>query len=325
MSASDPPSSVSAPPSRDPHRDLAALRRRLRRRRLAARKGLAILPTLLTLGNLLCGFAAIFLASRNPATPMPWQWTPITFAAIFIFLGMVFDMLDGRVARLTRTASDLGEQLDSMADMVTFGVAPAFIAVELVGVQTPFLSERGDWLFDRSAVMIAGLYVVCAALRLARFNIEVQSAQLHDHLSFKGLPTPGAAGTVAALVLLHQHFFKVYAQKLAENPDQPLPWAMWISSFVMVGIMFLTALAMTSALPYAHVMNRYVRGRAGFATIAAVVGAALLLAIYPQAALAGVFVLYALSAPVTALIRRRRKRAVAVLNPPTPDSSPTGK
>src|SRR5690606_12393377 len=115
----------------------------------------------------------------------------------FIFLGMLLDGLDGRVARMTRSTSELGEQLDSMADMVTFGVAPAFLAVQLVGVVSP-LSLAED-MFDRFAMVVAFIYVACAALRLARFNIETKSDNVVDHLSFSGLPSPGAAGTVASM------------------------------------------------------------------------------------------------------------------------------
>ena len=81
---------------------------------------------------------------------------------------MVLDGLDGRIARLTRSTSELGEQLDSMADMVTFGVAPAFLAIQLIGVATPFISVRSDQLFDRFVVVVACIYVACAALRLER-------------------------------------------------------------------------------------------------------------------------------------------------------------
>ena len=98
----------------------------------AARLTIAVLPTLLTIGNLLCGFAAIFFASRLEDLRLPFGWTPLAWAAAVIFLGMVFDGLDGRIARLTRNTTDLGEQLDSMADMVTFGVAPAKKPADIV-------------------------------------------------------------------------------------------------------------------------------------------------------------------------------------------------
>lgn len=283
--------------------------RRIRRlrRRLAARRGLTVLPTLFTLGNLLCGFAAIFFASRPLDTPMPLGWTPLTIAAVFVFLGMLCDGLDGRIARMTRATSELGEQLDSMADMVSFGVAPAFIAVQLVGVNTPFLamSEKLDGLFDRIGMVVALTYVACAALRLARFNIEVGSGALEDHMSFKGLPSPGAAGTVCSLVLLHQHFLSHPPQGV----EPQMWWALRASAVGMVAVMLLAALAMTSRLRYVHVLNRYVRGRAKIDTIAKVVMILLLLLIHPQGALAAAFVLYAVSAPGVWVWKRLRRRS----------------
>jgi len=298
----------SPPPPRD---EPTRAQRRARRGRIVARKTVATVPTLLTLGNLLCGFAAIFAASRvvGDVTVLPLEWTPLTFAAIFIFIGMACDSLDGGVARLTRSSSELGEQLDSMADMVTFGVAPAFLAVQLVGVGVPFISEleTGDALFDRAAVVIAAIYVACAALRLARFNIELDDEEDEDeaHASFRGLPSPGAAGTVASLVLLHQHF-------LAHFPADH--WLVQVAAIGMVAVMLLAALAMVSTFAYVHVVNRYVRGRAPIGSFAHAVVVALLLVIYPQAALAGVFVIYALSAPLAAMYRwaRRRKKGVGV-------------
>lgn len=259
------------------------------RRRVAARRTLAVLPTLCTLGNCLCGFLVVFFASRDPiGAEMPWNWTPLTIGAVFVFLGMLFDGLDGRLARMTRRTSELGEQLDSMADMVTFGVAPAFLAVQLVAVQNPFIGKV-DTLFDRTALIIACIYVACAALRLARFNIEIHSDVPTAHMSFEGLPTPGAAGTVASLVLLHQHFLA------NQNAN---PWAMTISSIGMVAIMFLVALAMVSRLRYVHVTNRYLRERARIEYIAILVAVGLLLLVHLQGALAAGLVAYALSAPV---------------------------
>lgn len=261
-----------------------------------ARRGVSVLPTLFTLGNLLSGCAAIFVASRPADVELPFDWTPLTFASLLIFLGMALDGLDGRIARLTRSISDIGGQLDSMADMVTFGVAPAFIAVQLVGVETPFVSESAlaDQYFDRVALLIGAIYAACAALRLARFNIENAGPDEAHHLSFKGLPSPGAAGTVASLVLLHQHF-------LAHSVEPK--WMVHAAAVGMIATTLLAALGMVSSFRYVHVMNRYVRNRAAFGSLAKAVVVALLLLVHPQGALAGAFVLYALSAPVAAMSR----------------------
>lgn len=270
-----------------PHRDRP---RAGQRRRRAVRVTASVLPTLLTLGNLLSGCVAIFLASRPTNVALPWGWTALTFAAACIFLGMVFDGLDGRIARMTGSTSDLGEQLDSMADMVTFGVAPAFLAIQLVGVGTPFLSEKdsSDDFLSRVALIIAGIFVACAALRLARFNIEVNQPAEADHSSFKGLPSPGAAGTVASVILLHQHFLA-----------QPVPsgLATILTEIGMVLLMLLVAFAMVSRLRYIHFLNRYFHNNAGFGKVVRIVVILMLLMVYPQAVIATTFVGYALSAP----------------------------
>jgi len=267
------------------------------KRHIATHRTLAVLPTLCTLANGLCGFLAIFFASRIPENAqLLWHWTPLTTGAIFIFMGMFFDTLDGRLARLTRHTSNLGEQLDSMSDMVTFGVAPAYLVVQLVAVEIPFLSEQKDHIFDRIALAIACIYVACAALRLARFNLNVKSNLTTDHMSFEGLPTPGAAGTVASLVLLHQHLL---ANELA-NESGDNRW-ITIASIAMVAITLLTALTMVSRLRYIHLANRYLRERAPIQYIAIIVAIALLAPILLQEALATGFILYALSAPTLRL------------------------
>lgn len=277
---------------------------RAMRRRRAARRTMSVLPTLCTLGNLLCGFLSIFIASRPPEMEgLPWNWSPLTLSAALIFLGMAFDGLDGWVARRTHSTSNLGEQLDSMADMVTFGAAPAFMAVQLVGVQLPFISGTDD-MFSRLTLLIAGIYVACAALRLARFNVEVSLPTEKDHLSFKGLPSPGAAGTVASFVLLHQHFLRHAAQS-------SYPWAVPASRTAMVALMMIAAVAMVSRLRYAHIVNRYLRGRVRFRRVAMGVIFGMFAFLHPQGALATGFGVYAASAPAIWLMGRLFGRSQA--------------
>ena len=275
------------------------------RRRFGHGLNMAVLPSLLTLGNLLCGFAAIFYASRDPSVVVMGHWTPLTVAAALIFTGMVFDALDGRVARMIQHTSGLGEHLDSMADMVTFGVAPAFLIIQLVGIGTPFFgSEQADQYFDRTVLLFAGIYVACCALRLARFNLELtqddaepaaaeadadsdERPEWQKHLFFKGLPAPGAAGTVAGLVLLHQRL-------LSKSPDSNM------AKFTAVGLVVITLLAamgMVSSLPYVHVINRFLRDRAPFDYVVKAAVIILLLLLFPQWSLAMGFAIYALSAP----------------------------
>jgi CDP-diacylglycerol--serine O-phosphatidyltransferase len=150
---------------------------------------IAILPTLLTLGNAVSGFAAIAFASRieRNATPEEISFY-FRFAGALIVLAMLFDALDGYVARLSKSASDFGAQLDSLCDAISFGVAPAFLLLRLGQV---------DWaeseLARYAVAVVAGLYVVCTILRLARFNLETTTDPA-SHKRFKGLPSPAAAG-----------------------------------------------------------------------------------------------------------------------------------
>ncbi|QDU34773.1 phosphatidylglycerophosphate synthetase [Poriferisphaera corsica] len=263
------------------------------RRKRLTRRGISVLPSALTLGNALCGFAAIFLAAAahrpDNGFQLPMNWSPLTFSAIFIFAGMVLDGLDGHVARLTKSTSDLGEQLDSMSDMVTFGVAPAFLCVQLVNVGLPFFGPpHDDSIFNRIALLVAFIYVSCAALRLARFNIEHEEDS-PDHTSFKGLPSPGAAGTVASLTLLHEHFLR---QSGIEGY-----WTLSLTAGIMVFVMLAAAIGMVSNFRYIHVLNKYAKGRVPFHNIAYGSILFILLMVRPQLTLAIVFSTYALSAP----------------------------
>jgi CDP-diacylglycerol--serine O-phosphatidyltransferase len=259
-----------------------------------------VVPSALTLGNLLMGFAAIFYASREPAQLKLFAgFSPLAIAAVCIFLGQIFDALDGRVARMTRQTSELGEQLDSMADMVTFGVAPAFLVIQLVGIGTPFFGEgpgRWDIYFDRIVLVAAAVYVACTALRLARFNIELDHPGESSHMSFKGLPSPAAAGTVAAFVLLHQSLLIAH------------PLTAKVTAVAMVAVMMAAAIGMVSTLRYVHLMNRFLRGHAPFHYVATAVLLLVPMMIVPQLTLAIAFGGYALSAPTLFLLRRLRPR-----------------
>lgn len=272
-------------------RDLTRSARAASARR-AAMKTAAVLPTACTLGNLVCGFLAIFIASRPPESQLIGGFTPLAMAAALVFVGMIFDGLDGSIARMARATSDIGEQLDSMADMVTFGIAPAFIAVQLVGIETPYFGQAEEFFqrpVDRIVLVVACIYTCCAALRLARFNTEIDQPGEADHMSFKGLPSPGAAGTVASLVLLHQYFLA-----------RPLTGEIYLLSTAVttMAIMGLVAFAMVSRFRYPHFANRFVRGRAPLHRIVTGLVVIFLLSVWPQPAIATAFVIYALSAPV---------------------------
>lgn len=140
------------------------------------RKGIYLLPNLFTTGNLFCGFYAIIAAQAGL----------FASACIAVFVAMLLDSLDGRVARLTNTQSKFGEQYDSLADMVTFGVAPAMVAYSWA------LNDLG-----KVGWMVAFIYAACGALRLARFNAQIEET---DSRYFTGLASPAAAALVVGMV-----------------------------------------------------------------------------------------------------------------------------
>src|SRR5215212_4360762 len=159
-------------------RMLTPLRRRNDRRSPRRfRRGVYLLPSMLTMGNMFCGYACIVYSMRGE----------FAMAAPLIGVAIVLDMLDGRVARMTGTTSEFGLEFDSLADVISFGIAPAVLAFAW-GLQP--LGRLG-WL--------AGfLFLTAAAMRLARFNI--QSAMGGDKRYFVGMPSPAAAGVIAAMV-----------------------------------------------------------------------------------------------------------------------------
>ena len=167
-------------------------------RRSRRRKVYAVLPTLLTLCNAACGFGAITIAAK--VGPDHFDGFELLTAAQLIFLAMLFDMLDGSAARLTNQTSEFGAQLDSLCDAISFGVAPAFILLQLAHPEHHLMDTMvGQATFNyhpRILWAIAVLFMVCAILRLARFNVESDEEDSHEF--FSGLPSPAAAGVVAS-------------------------------------------------------------------------------------------------------------------------------
>lgn len=274
---------------------------------------------MLTLGNLVCGFSAIHYAMKPVGPTKLFDWSTLYVAGLLVFLGMFFDAIDGSVARLTRSTSDLGAQLDSLADVVSFGVAPAFMMLRLVSHyygpegSVTILGPDADPLYAKLLWSVAAIYVCCTALRLARFNSETPSAAEEDHRNFKGLPSPGAGGTVASLIVLHQSLLATH-DTVGDNVA--------FARLFALGLPFVTlvcAFAMVSTLRYSHFVNRVLRSRRDFAGIVRLVLPLLVGVFFPYIALAVGFTLYALSGPAyTAwLLLRRRGQP----SPPTP--SPT--
>jgi len=168
--------------------------RRLRRSqsrprpRLDLRKTLFVLPNLITLGSVFCGFNALRIVSKDAPTP-----DDVYRAAVLLIFAMLFDLMDGRVARMTRTQSAFGLQLDSLADIISFGVAPALLVYKWVLFRHPI-----------PGLLTAFMFVACAAIRLARFNVLSSSstgAPTRPSKHIIGLPTPPAAGILISLIV----------------------------------------------------------------------------------------------------------------------------
>jgi len=263
-------------------------------------KKIAIIPTLFTLGNAVCGFASIAFASKMIGRP---EDAKVYFAASawFIFAAMVFDMLDGYLARLSKTASEFGGQLDSLCDAISFGAAPAFLMLRLAQ----------DWelpLMRQAMAVIAALYMVCAILRLARFNLQ-NTPDPASHKRFKGLPSPGAAGCIASLALLRSESACDWAGL------DPAMLHNLVKVWAPLGGLAV-ALLMVSRVSFPHMTKQLLRGRQHFSYLVRVVLAVFLLVFLRELALLVLFWGYALAFPTRyAFIRALRHNTLAT---PTP-------
>ncbi len=240
-------------------------------------KAIYIWPNLVTTASLCCGFMAILSAIQGK----------FIGGAMLIFFSMVFDGLDGRVARWTNTESEFGVQYDSLADLVAFGVAPAMLvhqwSLHFVNVLPAVPSKLG--------AMVAFIYVTCTALRLARFNVQTESA---DKRFFTGLPSPSAAATVAGFVWVAQHY----------------GWSGRSAFFLSLSLVItlLSALAMVCNLPYYSFKTFKLEQSIPFnkaVVPALVIG---LIWLKPSLVLFSLFALYALHAPALSLWRAQRRR-----------------
>lgn len=240
--------------------------------RTVRQQGIYLLPNLFTTAALFAGFYAIIAAMRGD----------FENAAVAIFFAMVLDGLDGRIARLTNTSSKFGAEFDSLADMVSFGVAPALVVFSWA------LGGLGK--FGWSAAFI---YVACAALRLARFNTQIDTA---DKNYFTGLASPAAAAILASTVWVC-HDLGLMGAELPRELS------------IVVGI--LTALVgflMIANFPYYSFKGIDFRGRVPFVVMIAVVLIFGLITLDPPSILLAAFLAYALSGPVMQGVKRRRSR-----------------
>ncbi len=220
-------------------------RRRKRRRRIT----LSVLPTLLTLGNGVCGLAAIAVAV---SVTLPWdQETKLLAAGVLIFGGMLFDALDGSAARMTGQESQFGAELDSLCDAITFGVAPAVIVWRIGDSQA--LPFKLSWA-------IGVLFALCVLIRLARYNVESRAGDSHDN--FDGLPSPAAAGTIAAFAIAMP---EISAYAADDTYHERVRWiadkVFDGSQFFMAALALALAYLMVSRFQYPHLFKQLVRGR----------------------------------------------------------------
>ncbi len=240
------------------------------------RRGVYLLPNLLTTAALFAGFYAIVAAINGKFEP----------ASVAIFVAMVLDGLDGRVARMTNTQSDFGAEYDSLSDMISFGLAPALV------MYIWSLSSLVDygWQWGKLGWLGAFIYVAAAALRLARFNTKASSS---DKRYFQGLPSPAAAAVVVGMVW----FF--FDQQVKGQDVAPVALALTV----------ITGLLMVSNVSYYSFKDLDFKNKVPFIAIFAIVLIFVLIAIDPAKTLFAGFLIYALSGPIISIMRRVRKRS----------------
>ena len=246
-------------------------------------RAVAILPTLFTLGNLICGFFAIVVLSRierpisadvRPAAQIEFSVKDLKESArelirsddpthnlmlcgALILLAMLFDAVDGQIARITHGVSDFGAQLDSLCDLVSFGLAPAILLVKMCP-QFTYWHRDAIWC-------VAAAFACCAALRLARFNVESDSDD--EHTMFAGLPTPAAAAAIGSFAILSYSLRNEAAVLTHENFEV---YDLWMQRLVPLFAVIISVL-MVSRLPYPHPLTQFVRGQRSFAQLIAIV------------------------------------------------------
>lgn len=282
-------------------------------------RSVAVLPSLMTLANGVFGFASIHFAARGMNDPDGfWMVNPplkfFAASAWMIFFAMVADVLDGFLARRSGTASNFGGQLDSLCDVISFGVAPAFLMLRMVeshfihAIGGPANPAFGSFL-GKLLWMAAAIYLCCAILRLARFNVE-NSTDETSHLTFSGLPSPAAAGVVASMVLL------------LKDLDVEKATIEQLSDILILGLPFITVavgLLMVSRFPYKHVVNQHLHGKRPFRHVVYVVLVLLALCLQFQLTAALVSLIFALSGVVRWFLKRKQiPTATSTIDPAGP-------
>ena len=236
-------------------------------------RGIYLLPNAFTTAALFCGFYAIVMSMNQR----------FEYAAWAIFIAMILDSLDGRIARLTNTQSEFGAQYDSLSDMVSFGAAPALVIYEW--------SLRG---LGKLGWIAAFVYCAGAALRLARFNTNIEVV---DKRFFQGLPSPAAAAMVAGFVLLMNDL---------EISGFRMPW-------ISFGIALFAGLTMVTNVPYYSFKDVNFRKSVPFIVVFLIALALALVSIDPPKVLMPIFVLYGLSGYAVYLWRLAKGKPVSIV------------
>ncbi|MGJ7491341.1 CDP-diacylglycerol--serine O-phosphatidyltransferase [Variovorax sp. ZT4R33] len=256
------------------------------------RKGIYILPNLFTLAALFGGFYSIVMAMN----------ARFDLAALGVFAAMVLDSLDGRVARMTNTQSAFGEQMDSLSDMVSFGAAPALIAYEWS------LKGLGRWGW-----IAAFVYCACAALRLARFNVNTGVV---DKRWFQGLPSPAAAALVAGFIWLMTEWGKRGGEVL---------YLSWIQiTWITFAFTLYAGLSMVTNAPFYSFKDIQMKKSVPFAAIVLIALGIAVINIHPPTVLFGLFVAYGLSGYVVYGWRKAKGQPVSVISISTDEPDERG-
>lgn len=240
-------------------------------RRIPISKSIHLLPSLFTTGSMFCSFFSIIRSINGDYYAAAWA----------IFVASFFDLVDGRLARMTRTQSDFGKEYDSLVDLASFGLAPAILSYTWTLKQF----HPVGWIFSF-------LFFACAALRLARFNVKTEAVEKRR---FQGLPSPPAACLLASFVLFCQ---SLYGEVPVRSP----------LALVLVPAL---ALLMVSNIPYRSFKEYDVRMRNSFYVLIGIAMVIGLIAINPDIVIFLGFLIYALSGPVGVLIAGRRRKGSA--------------
>ena len=262
----------------------------------------SLFANLLTIGNGVCGFAALVELSKivepQAAETIESNTRHQLVAGYLILLGMLFDAFDGKVARMVKGSTELGAQLDSLCDLVTFGVVPAFMIVQM--------NLGGDPRWVHMVWFLSLAYFLGALLRLARFNVE-NSPEEDAHLCFKGLPSPAAAGCVASLVIFQAYVLQARQAEFgwfsAPVLQDMQAWAGALTYIMPFLAIFLGFTMVSSRLKFEHIGSRIFATAHSWEFFVSLVFAAVLLAVVPEVFLPIAFIGYLIWTPVKFVFR----------------------